>query len=146
MAMLNRFIAPLLLAGLAAATPAIAQDKPYRDRPGSVAGEIAREIEEAADAIGTVTDAVSNSVNGYRYRRAERFAISRCAPRLERYGKMRVERVAPYGRRSVRVYGFTEASSWERSRYERSAYPTRAFTCTVRNDGRVRLDTRRIRA
>ncbi|HEX8364216.1 MAG TPA: hypothetical protein VD887_04910 [Allosphingosinicella sp.] len=130
-----------LLGGLAAAgllaAPAAAQ-KPD-DRTGRVAGEIARQIEDAADAVGTVGDAVAGSLGRIRYRGAERFAIGRCAPRVERYGRMRVEQVAPYGRRSLRVYGTTEGGT----SYDRGA-GQRAFACTVRDDGRVRLSTRRL--
>ena len=132
---LNILWGAAIAAGLAAA-PAAAQ-KP--DRPGSVAGEIAREIEDAADAIGTVTDAVANSVGRVRWRSAERDAIGRCAARVERYGKMHVEDVTPYGRRSLRVYGRTEGRS-----YSSRGYGPRAFACTVRNDGRVKLSTRRL--
>jgi hypothetical protein len=132
---LNSLFWALAGAGLLAA-PAAAQ-KPD-DRTGRVAGEIARDIEDAADAIGTVGDAVANGVGRIRYRGAERFAISRCAPRVERYGRMQVEQVAPYGRRSMRVYGTTGAGV-----SYRGAEP-RAFACTVRDDGRVRVSTRRL--
>jgi hypothetical protein len=134
---LNRILAAVLAAGLASA-PALAQKPDDRGRTGRVADEIARDIGEAADAIGTVNDAVRGSIDNVRYRGAERFAIRRCAPRVERYGRMNVEHVAPYGRRSLRVYGTTDAAA-----YRRSAAP-RAFTCTVRDDGRVRLSTRRL--
>jgi hypothetical protein len=132
---LDTLFGALAAAGLLAA-PAAAQ-KP-EGRTGSVASEIARDIEDAADAIGTVGDAVANGVGRIRYRGAERFAISRCAPRVERYGPMQVEQVAPYGRRSMRVYGTTGAGGVS----YRGAEP-RAFACTVRDDGRVRLSTRR---
>lgn len=133
---LNILFGTLAAAGLLGA-PAAAQ-KPD-DRTGRVASEIARDIEDAADAIGTVGEAVANGVGRIRYRGAERFAISRCAPRVERYGRMRVEQVAPYGRRSVRVYGTTEGGT----SYDRG-YGQRSFACTVRDDGRVRLSTRRL--
>ena len=77
----NLFGTVLAVAGLAAASPAAAQD---RGRTGRTAEEIAREIREAAEAIGTVTDAVNDSVNGIRYRGAERFAVERCAPQVAR--------------------------------------------------------------
>ena len=128
-------LATAVAAGLLAA-PAAAQ-KPGSS--GGAAGEIAREIENAADAIGTVTDAVANSVGRVRWRSAERDAIGRCAARVERYGRMQVEDVAPYGRRSLRVYGRTEARSYA----SRDSGP-RAFACTVRDDGRVKLSTRRL--
>lgn len=135
--MTYRILGTLLAAALAAA-PTSAQKPDERGRTGRVADEIARDIYEAADAIGTVNDAVRGSIDNVRYRGAERFAINRCAPRVERYGRMHVEHVAPYGRRSLRVYGTTAGASYYRA-------APRAFTCTVRDDGRVRLSTRRIR-
>ena len=134
---INRILAAMLAAGLVSA-PAIAQKPGERGRGGRVADEIARDIYDAADAIGTVNDAVRGSLDNVRYRGAERFAIRRCAPRVERYGRMNVEHVAPYGHRSLRVYGTTDGASSYRSG------SARAFTCTVRDDGRVRLSTRRI--
>lgn len=135
---LNSLFTAAVAAGLLAA-PAAAQKPGERSSSGRVAGEIAREIEDAADAIGTVTDAVSNSVGRARWRSAERDAIGRCASRVERYGRMQVEDVAPYGRRSLRVYGRTDGRSWS----SRESGP-RAFACTVRDDGRVKLSTRRL--
>lgn len=131
--------AALLAAGLLAATPADAQYGKDRGRSGRVASDIARTIEEAADAIGTVTGAVETSVDGVRYRREERRAVDRCAPRVERYGRMQVSAVRPYERRSMRVYGTVQPDS----RYQRSG-DARAFTCTVRDDGRVKLNTQRL--
>jgi hypothetical protein len=135
-----------LMIGLAAAaalsTPALAQP----GRTGQVANEIARGIRDTAEAIGTVSDALYQGVNGVRYRGAERYAIDVCRPRVERYGLMRVETVQPYGRRSFRVYGTTDprASYYDRSRWGRG-YSPRSFTCTVRDDGRVKVKTRRLR-
>lgn len=127
----------LAAAAIAAAAPAAAQyDKP-QSRSGRVADEIVREVETVADAVVRATDAI----DGVRYRGAERFAISRCAPRVERYGRMRIDSVAPYGRRSMRVHGTAGAGDGFGSRYG-----ARAFTCTVRDDGRVKLRTRRLRA
>jgi hypothetical protein len=136
---LNRIFAAALAAGLVSA-PALAQKPDDRGRTGRVADEVARDIYDAADAIGTVNDALRGSIDNVRYRGAERFAVQRCAPRVERYGRMNVEHVAPYGRRSLRVYGTTERAGY------RSGYGSapRAFTCTVRDDGRVRLSTRRL--
>lgn len=130
-----------LAAGLIAAPAAAAHQPEERGRHGRVAGEIAREIEDAAAALGTVADAVGNSVDRFRYRGAERFAISRCAPRVERYGRMQVEQVSPYGRRSFRVYGRTEGGPTYFSGRE---HAPRAFACTVRDDGRVKVRTRRL--
>ncbi len=132
----------LLTALLAAASPAYAQyDR--RSRAERVADEIAREVEATADAIGAVTDSVSRSVDTLRWRGAERFAVDRCAARAERYGRVRVDRVDRYSRRSWRVYGSIASpgygSAW------RGGYALRSFACTVRDDGRVKLKTRRLR-
>jgi hypothetical protein len=133
-------IASALLAGaLFAASPAVAQD-----RTRDVAREVARGIRDAAEAIGTVRDAWDQSINDIRWRGPEREAILICAPRIERYGRMRVDQVRPYGRRSIRVYGVVDGG-WGRGYGYRDRYRLRSFTCTVRDDGRVRLKTRRSR-
>ena len=134
----------LVAAALVAAAPAAAQDKPppERSRAGEVARDIARDIVDAADAVGTVVGAVDDGIGGIRYRQEERFAIRRCAPRLARYGRMRIDHVEPYGRRSIRVYGTVEPDGWGDSRYARTR-GDRSFACTVRDDGRVRVRTRR---
>lgn len=139
----ERFTAALLIGMLTAATPAAAQyGSDGRSRAERVADEIARELEATANAVGAVTDSVSRSVDSLRWRGAERFAIDRCAPSVERYGRMRVDRVDRYSRRSWRVWGVVESagygSAWRRG------YAPRAFTCTVRDDGRVKLKTRRL--
>ena len=135
---LNTILGAALAAGLISAVPAAAQKPDDRGRTGSVAREIAREIGEAADAIGTVTDAVHDNLGRYRYRSAERYAISRCAERVGGYGRLHVDQVAPYGRRSLRVYGTVDGSS----RHGGFGRP-RAISCTVRDDGRVKLRTSR---
>jgi hypothetical protein len=124
------------------AAPADAQYQRDRGRSGRVADEIVRQVETAVDAI----DRVGTALDGVRYNRAERFAIGRCAPRAQQYGEMRVDRVVPYGDRSLRVYGTSGASRFgEPGRYVRSGYGGRSFTCTVRDDGRVKFKTRRLR-
>lgn len=139
---------PLLfmLAGALAAAPAAAQRDYDRDRnrAGRVANEVARGVEATADAIGTVTDAIYGSVNNVRWQAAERFAVNRCLGRVSRYGRARVDHVEPHERRSWRVYGTVERGSGyyeSRSRYA----DRRSFRCTVRDDGRVKLKTSRIR-
>ena len=132
--------AVLSLAVLAAPLPAAAQE---RGRTSRTAEEIAREIRDAANAVGVVTEAVNDSINGVRWRGAERFAIDRCAPSVERYGRMRVDDVRRYGRRSWRVYGTADARGGSYGNGNR--YALRSFTCTVRDDGRVKLKTKRIR-
>src|SRR5215213_9372842 len=125
----------LLVSLLAAASPAAAQyDR--RSRAERVADEIAREVEATANAVGTVTDSLYRSYDTMRWRGAERFAVDRCVPYVERYGRMRVDQVRRYGRRSWRVYGTVDGGGYGRG----YGYP-RAFACTVRDDGRVRLKT-----
>jgi hypothetical protein len=130
--------AALGVAILLGTSPVAAQGRNSR-----TAEEIAREIRDAANAVGIVTDAVNDSVRGVRWRGAERFAIDRCAPSVERYGRMRVDDVRRYGRRSWRVYGTADPRGGGYG-YGRS-YAPRSFTCTVRDDGRVKLKTKRIR-
>jgi hypothetical protein len=119
--------------------PAAAQYQQDRGRSGRVADEIVRQVETAVDAI----DRVDSALNGVRYGRAERFAIGRCAPRVERYGAMRVDSVSRYGSRSMRVFG-TAGAAPGYDRYARRG-DARSFACTVRDDGRVKLKTRRLR-
>ncbi len=128
----------IVAAAMLVSAPAAAQ--PERGRTGRVADDIVREVENVVDAVLRVSDAVDS----VRYRGAERFAIARCAARVERYGRMRVDRVVPYGRRSLRVYGTAGEAEPFGSRYG-YRYRAREFTCTVRDDGRVKLRTRRIR-
>ena len=124
---------------IAAAAPAAAQDS------RRVADEIARGIRDAANAIGTVTEAVDESVGAIRYRGRDRFAVDRCRPYAERYGRMRIDSVRPYERRSFRVYGTVEGSGYRDNYSSRDRYGYRSFTCTVRDDGRVKFKTRRLR-
>jgi hypothetical protein len=139
-----RLSAAILCLTLAAA-PAFAQDYDRRSRAERVADEIARQLEATADAVGTVTDSVNRSVDGLRFRGAERFAVERCAPAVERYGRMRVDDVRRNGRRSWRVYGTVGGGGIGDMRGGWRGYSPRAFTCTVRDDGRVRLKTSRLR-
>lgn len=149
--MTRTFVAALAAgSALAAAAPAVAQYRdPYpppapRTRAGQVADEIARTVRETADAVATVRGSVDSSLDTVRWGRAERFAIDRCRPAVERFGAMRVDRVDPYGRRSLRVYGVTGHASPGYG-YARAAYDARSFACTVRDDGRVKLKTSRMR-
>jgi len=128
--------AALAAAAAVAAVPASAQDRSRR-----TAEEIAREIRNAAEAIGTVTSAVDESMRDIRFRGRDREAIDRCAPSVERYGRMRVDDVRGYGRRSIRVYGTVGRDGYG----DRYRYSARSFTCTVRDDGRVKVKTRRLR-
>ena len=136
-----RLSADILIASFVPAAAA-AQDYDRRSRTERVADEIAREVEAAANAVGAVTDSVTRSVDGLRFRGAERFAVERCAPYVERYGRMRVDDVRRHGRRSWRVYG--TVSGGGRGEGWRRYYAPRAFTCTVRDDGRVRFKTSRL--
>lgn len=125
---------------------ALAQS-PYQDRSrtGRVAEEVARTIEETANAVGRVRDSLDRGINDVRWRGPERFAVDACRPHVERYGQMRVDQVRPYKRRSFRVYGTTQGygSGYYGSRSR--GYSPRSFTCTVQDDGRVKLKTKRYR-
>lgn len=123
----------------AAASPAEAQYYPD-GRPGS---RVANEIARGAEAIGNITDALRGAIDNVRYRNpAERYAAQTCAIRAERYGRVRIDRVYPYKRRSFRVEGVVDGAGY---RYDRS-YGPRSFTCTVRDDGYVsKFKTRRLR-
>jgi hypothetical protein len=138
--------AALLLVTLAAA-PAAAQQVDRRSRAERVADEIARQVEATANAVGVVTDSVSRSVESLRFRGAERFAVERCVPYVERFGRMRVDDVRRRGSNGWRVYG-TVNDGGGRQGYGyglRRGYGPRAFTCTVRDDGRVKLKTSKMR-
>jgi hypothetical protein len=136
--------ATLLFLTLAAA-PAAARDYDPPGRAERAAEEIARQLEATAEAVGTVTDSVHRSVDAIRFRGPERFAVERCAPHVERYGRMRVDDVRRYGRSSWRVYGTVGGAGIGNSEGWRRGYAPRAFTCTVRDDGRVKLKTSRLR-
>ena len=124
------------------ASPAAAQ---YQERRSQrVADEIARTIRDTAAAVGTVQDALYDSVNGIRYQGAERFAIERCAPEVQIYGRMRVDEVRPYKGWSWRVYGTVTADSRYYD-YRSRDYGYRSFKCTVSDNGRVKVKTKRIR-
>ncbi|HET9638360.1 MAG TPA: hypothetical protein VFP12_04060 [Allosphingosinicella sp.] len=139
-----RLSATLLFLALAAA-PAAAQEYDRRSRAEQVADEIARQVEATANAVGAVTDSVHRSVDALRFRGAERFAVERCLPYVERYGRMRVDDVRRYSRSSWRVYGTVGGAGIGDSNGWRRGYAPRAFTCTVREDGRVKLKTSRLR-
>ena len=140
-----RLSGAILFLSLAAAAPAMAQDYDRRSKAERIADEIARQVEATAGAIGTVTDSVHRSVDSVRFRGPERFAVERCAPYVERYGRMRVDDVRRYSRSSWRVYGTVGGAALGDSNGWRRGYVPRAFTCTVREDGRVKLKTKRLR-
>ncbi|HEX9964981.1 MAG TPA: hypothetical protein VGB04_08355 [Allosphingosinicella sp.] len=132
----------LLVSAVVAAAPAEAQyDR--RSRAERIADEIARQVEATANAVGTVTESVDRSIGGLRFRGAERFAVERCLPYVQRYGRMRVDDVRRHSRRSWRVYGTVDGAGYG-GRWGRG-YGPRAFNCTVREDGRVKLKTSRLR-
>ncbi len=135
----------VLFLSLAAAAPAAAQEYDRRSRAERVADEIARQVEATANAVETVTGSIHRSVDGLRFRGAERFAAERCAPYVERYGRMRIDDVRRHGRRSWRVYGTVGGAALGDSNGWRRGYAPRAFTCTVREDGKVKLKTSRLR-
>jgi hypothetical protein len=134
----------LLLLTLASA-PAAAQQDDRRSRAERVADEIARQVEATANAVGAVTDSVHRSVDALRFRGAERFAVERCLPHVGRFGRMRVDDVRRYGRGGWRVYGTVGGAGIGDMRGGWRGYAPRAFTCTVREDGRVKLKTKRLR-
>ncbi len=140
-----RTSASFLLLALAAAAPAFAQDYDRRSRAERIADEVARQLEATANAVGTVTDSVHRSVDSMRFRGPERFAVERCAPYVERYGRMRIDDVRRYGGSSWRVYGTVGGAAIGDSNGWRRGYAPRALTCTVREDGRVKLKTKRLR-
>ena len=134
-----------LILALAAASPAMAQDHDRRSRTERIAEDIARQVEATAGAIGTVTDSVNRSVDSLRFRGAERFAVERCGPYVARYGQMRVDDVRRYSRSSWRVYGTVNDGGGTGYGYGlRRGYGHRSFTCTVREDGRVKVKTKRL--
>ncbi len=139
-----RLSGAMLFLSLAAA-PAAAQDYDRRSRTERIADDIARQVEATAGAIGTVTDSVNRSVDALRFRGPERFAVERCAPYVERYGRMRVDDVRRHSRGRWRVYGTVGGAAIGDSNGWRRGYAPRAFTCTVRDDGRVKLKTSRLR-
>jgi hypothetical protein len=105
----------LVLGATLLAAPAFAQS-----RTGRVAEEVARTIEDTANAVGRVRDSLDRGINDVRWRGPERFAVDACRPYVERHGQMRVDHVRPYN-------------------------APRSFTCTVQDDGRVKLKTKRLR-
>ncbi len=141
-----RYLAICLAAGAVVAEPALAQydyDRP--SRTGRVADEIARTVEETARAMGTVRDSFDRGLYDVRFRGPERYAVDACRHQVERYGRMRVDEVRPYKRHGFRVYGITEGFGGDYRGYSRYNNPPRSFTCTVRDDGRVKVKTKRLR-
>jgi hypothetical protein len=138
-----RISAAFVLFSLAAATPAVAQGYDHRTRAERIADEVARQVEATAEAVGTVTDSVNRSVDSFRFRGPERVAVERCAPSVERYGRMRVDDVRRHDR-GWRVYGTVGGAAIGDSNGWRRGYAPRAFTCTVRDDGRIKLKTKRL--
>ena len=122
------------------AAPAFSQS-----RTGRVADEVARTIEETANAVGRVRDSLDRGINDVRWRGPERFAVDACRPYVERHGQMRVDHVRPYKRRSFRVYGTTQGYGGGGYYSGSRGYAPRSFTCTVQDDGRVKLKTKRLR-
>lgn len=135
----------LALSAAFASAPACAQSS-SPSRAGQVADDIARAVIDTAQAVGRVRDSVDRSLSDIRWRGPQRFAIDACRPQVERYGRMRVDEVRPYKSRSQRVYGIAEgynAGYYDRSRDRRSGL--RSFTCTVREDGRAKVKTKRLK-
>jgi hypothetical protein len=135
----------LTLGATLLAAPAAAQSYPDRSRTGRVADEVARTIEETANAVGRVRDSLDRGINDVRWRGPERFAVNACRPYAERYGQIRIDAVRPYKRRSFRVYGVTQGYGGGYYGSRSRGYSPRSFTCTVQDDGRVKLKTKRLR-
>lgn len=98
----------------------------------------------AAPAIA-VADPVRPDVGSLRFQGAERAAVERCAPQVERFGRMRIDEVGRDGRGGWRVEGTVAGAAIGNSNGWRRGFVPRAFTCTVRDDGRVKLKTSRLR-
>jgi hypothetical protein len=92
-----------------------------------------------------IADPVQGSVDASRFRGGERSAVERCAPQVERYGRMRIDEVRRDGRGGWRVEGTVAGAGIGDTRGGWRGYAPRAFTCTVREDGRVKLETSRLR-
>ena len=140
--------AGLALVAAATAAPALAQS----DRPrGGVTEEIIRGVERATEAVVRVDDAMRRAGRDIRFRGPERFAVDRCEPYAMRFGRVSIDDVRPYKKRSWRVYGVVDPRSGyvRGDRYDRRfdrRYEPRSFTCTVRDDGKVtKFKTKRIR-
>lgn len=135
------------LLAFTAAAPAAAQYYP-EPRRGGVAEEIARTIGTAAEAVGTVTDAVRGAVHGLRFRNpADRYAAEVCGNYAERFGRISIQDVVPHKRDKLRVYGVIDGYDrrGDRGYYGRS-FERRSFACTVRFDGRItKFKTKRLR-
>lgn len=122
-----------------AAAPAQSQYYPAPPRQQDrVSGEIQRGVEAAAQAAGTI----ANALRGTR----ESIAVGACRVRAARYGNATVTEVYPKGRRSLRVRGYIDATADYSSYGYRRDYPPRSFTCTVRHDGSIsKFKTQRVR-
>lgn len=135
------------LLAFAAAAPAAAQYYP-EPRRGGVAEEIARTIGTAAEAVGTVTDAVRGAVHGLRFRNpADRYAAEVCGAYAERFGRISIHDVVPHRRDTLRVHGVIDGYDRRGDRgYRYGRFERRSFACTVRYDGRItKFKTKRLR-
>ena len=142
--MYNKLFIALSAASVLTAEPAAAQ---YQDqsRAGRAADGVARTVEEAARAVGTIRDAFDRSLYEARYRGPERFAIEACRPEIERYGRMRIDEVRPYKHRGFKIYGITEGYSGIYGQDRRDDFGPRTFECTVGDDGHVKVKVKRFR-
>jgi hypothetical protein len=113
---------------------AAAQDDGRAER---AADDVARQAEAAADPVHRNV--------GSRFQGAERAAVERCAPQVERFGRMRIDEVGRDGHGGWRVEGTVGGAAIGNSNGWRRGFVPRAFTCTVREDGRVKLKTSRLR-
>jgi len=94
-------------------------------------------------AAGQESGGKSASVDLLRFKPAERVAVERCAPLVERFGRMRIDSVRAQGR-GWRVDGTVAGAAIGDSNGWRKGFAPRAFTCTVGTDGRPRLKTTKL--
>jgi hypothetical protein len=93
---------------------------------------------EAQDGAGR-----AGSVDLLRFAGPERAAVERCAPLVERFGRMRIDSVRA-SRGGWRVDGTVAGAAIGDSNGWRKGFAPRAFTCTVAADGRARLKTSKL--
>jgi hypothetical protein len=129
-----RLSAAALFLALTAAAPAAAQGR---------AGHSADPATDPA-AGPAAADPAPRSVDSARFQGAERSAVERCAPQVERFGRIRVDEVSRHGS-GWRVHGTVAGAAIGGPNGWRRGFAPRAFTCTVSDDGRVRLKTSRLR-
>jgi hypothetical protein len=102
-------------------------------------------VDEVARQAEPTADPVRRNARSLRFQGAERAAVERCAPQVERFGRMRIDEVVRDGRGGWRVEGTVAGAAIGDTNGWRRGFVPRAFTCTVGGDGRVKLKTSRLR-